>query len=288
MSIDIIRFLQNQSSIFLDLLFDGISFLGEEYFYIAVLGFIYWIVNKRFGEFLAITLGFSLTLNNLIKDFIEANRPFEDYDDIENKRPETATGHSMPSGHVQGSSSFFTAMALYLKKHLYLVIAIVLTVLMMFSRMYLGVHYLKDVIVGAVVGITIAVSAHFLFQKYRDKPKHLHRMYSILVLIFIPGLFIISSNDFFKGYGILVGVVCAVIYEKRYVQFTYDISIARKSLRYGVGLVLMGAILLSVKALFGLIPSNVFFGNILDFVRYFLVAFIGFGAYPYLFKRWNF
>lgn len=288
MSIEIIRFLQDQSSFVLDLFFDAISFLGEEYFYIAVLGFIYWIVNKRFGEFLAITLGFSLTLNNVIKDFTEANRPFEDYDDIENKRPETATGHSMPSGHVQGSSSFFTAIALYLKRHVYLIIAVVLTILMMLSRMYLGVHYLKDVIVGAVIGIAIATIAHVFFQKYKDKPKQLHTVYIVLVLVFVPGLFIISSNDFFKGYGILAGVVCAIIYEKRYVQFTYDISLGRKIIRYGVGLILMGSILVSVKALFGLIPSNVFFANILDFIRYFLVAFIGFGAYPYLFKRWNF
>ena len=288
MSIEIIRFLQDQSSLMLDLFFDGISFLGEEYFYIAVLGYIYWIVNKRFGELLAIVLGFSLTLNNVIKDFTEANRPFEDYNDIENKRPETATGHSMPSGHVQGSSSFFTAIALYLKKHRYLIIAITLTILMMLSRMYLGVHYLKDVIVGAVIGISIAVVAHIFFQKYRHKPKQLHTVYIILVLMFLPGLFIITSNDFFKGYGILAGVVCAIIYEKRYVQFTYDISFVKKLLRYGVGLVLMGVILTSVKTLFMLIPSNDLLANILDFVRYFFVAFIGFGVYPYLFKRWNF
>jgi membrane-associated phospholipid phosphatase len=288
MSIEIIRFLQDQSSAFLDLFFDVISFFGEEYFYIAVLGFIYWIVNKRFGEFLAITLGFSLTLNNVIKDFVEANRPFEDYNDIENKRPETATGHSMPSGHVQGSSSFFTAIALYLKKHVYLFVAITLTILMMLSRMYLGVHYLKDVLVGAGIGIAIAVSAHIVFQKFHDKPKQLHTLYLILVLVFIPALFIVSSNDFFKGYGILAGVVFAVLYEKRYVQFTYDISIGRKIIRYAVGLVLIGTVLISLKALLGLIPSNAFFTNILDFVRYFLVAFIGFGVYPYVFKKWNF
>lgn len=288
MSIEIIRFLQEQSSTGLDLFFDIVSFLGEEYFYIAVLGFIYWLINKRFGEFLAITLGFSLTLNNVIKDFTEANRPFEDYDDIENKRPETATGHSMPSGHVQGSSSFYTAAALYLRKQRYLIIAMTITILMMISRMYLGVHYLKDVIVGAVIGIAIAIIAHIVFQKYQDKPKQLHSIYIVLVLIFIPGLFIVSSNDFFKGYGILAGVVCAIIYEKRYVKFTYDISLAKKMIRYSVGLVLLGTILISVKALFSLIPTNLFVSNILDFVRYFLVAFIGFGIYPYLFTRWKF
>lgn len=288
MSIEIIRFLQDKSSLALDIFFDIISFLGEEYFYIAVLGFIYWLVNKRFGEFLAVTLGFSLTLNNVIKDFTEANRPFEDYDDIDNKRPETATGHSMPSGHVQGASSFFTAIALYLKKHLYLVVAIILTLLMMLSRMYLGVHYLKDVLVGAAIGITIAILAHYIFQKYYDKPTHLHKIYIILVLLFIPGLFIIGSNDFFKGYGIFVGVVCAVIYEKRYVQFTYEISLLKKVIRYVIGLILMGTILISIKALFGIIEGTAFINNILDFIRYFLVAFVGFGLYPYLFKRMNF
>ncbi len=291
--LEIIRWLQSYENAFWDFFFDSISLLGEEYFYIAVLGALYWVVNKRMGEFLGVTLGASLTFNNLVKNILSQPRPFEDYpDDVINKRPDTATGHAMPSGHVQGSSSLFFAIAFYLKQRVWLIVAIVVTVLMMFSRMYLGVHYIQDVIVGAIVAILIAFVMHYFYQKYAGDQNRLHKFYLMILLVFLPFYFLFASdaaaNDFFRGYGILVGIIVGVMVEKKYVNFTLDIPLLKKLVRYFLGLIIMGLVLIGVGLIFDLMVTSALVKNILDFIRYFLVAFVGLGLYPYIFKRFSF
>ncbi len=291
--LEIIRWLQGYENAFWDFFFDGVSILGEEYFYIMVLGLVYWVLNKRLGEFLGITLGASITFNNVAKNIFSHPRPFEAYpDEVTNKRPGTATGHSMPSGHVQGSASVFFAFAFYLKKRYLFIIASIITILMMFSRMYLGVHYIQDVVAGAVIAILIAFVMHYFSRKYADDMGALHKFYLVTLLLFLPFYFIlansVSANDFFKGYGILVGIVIGVMVEKKYVKFSLDIPLWKKGLRYILGLVMMGSVLIGVGLIFDFVITNVLVKNILDFVRYFLVAFVGLGVYPYIFKRFNF
>ena len=160
-SVDLIIWLQNTGGTLGKMFFNFISFLGEAYIYILILAIVYWAYDKKFGEYLGTTLGISLSTNNFIKGVTQLPRPFESYGEIENLRPETSYGSSFPSGHTQGFSAFLFAIAYRLKKYWWL-IAIVLTFLMMMSRMYLGVHYLRDVIVGASLGLVIALGHGFL------------------------------------------------------------------------------------------------------------------------------
>jgi len=290
-SLDIIIFLQGLRNGFTDLFFNAISMLGEEYFYILVLGSIYWVYNKRFGEVLGVTLGASFALNNVLKGIFNMPRPFQEFpNEVENLRGYTATGSAFPSGHVQGISSFLFAIYFYLKQRLFLIVAIVFTLLMMISRMYLGVHYIEDVIIGGVIGLLLALVISIFFNKYKDNDHELHRFYSIIVLVFLPGLFLLEVNDFFKGYGILVGVILGVVFEKHNVQFSLEIPPLKKVIRVVVGLVFMGLTLTLLKPLFGLLGATegTWGANILDFVRYFLVAFVGIGLYPLFFKRFKF
>jgi membrane-associated phospholipid phosphatase len=292
--LDIVLWLQSLENWFFDLFFNAVSFLGEEYFYIAVIGLVYWTLNKRFGEFLGITLGASITFNNVAKEFFESPRPFTESSEVINKRPGTSSGHSMPSGHVQGSSTFFFSIAFFSKVKGLLITSIIITILMMLSRMYLGVHYIQDVIVGAVIGITIAVVMYYFFDKYKENEKQLHRFYFIIAAIFLPAFIFLmtsaSANDFFKGYAILIGFIAGVIFEKRYVKFTIDIPYSKKVIRYVLGLISMILVLTVFGQLFGLIiqGNEGVVKNLFDFVRYFLVAFVGFGAYPWVFQRFNF
>ena len=286
-SIDLILWLQNSKGTLIETFFQFISFLGEAYVYIAVLGVVYWAFSKKMGEYLATTLGLSLTVNNLIKGLTRIDRPFETHAEIENLRPYTSSGSSFPSGHTQGISSFASAIAFHLKKRIWWIAAVVLIILMMFSRMYLGVHYLRDVLVGGVLGILIAVGHGILFNRFYEDRKHLRRYYIVLVIVFLPFLFILSNNNFFQGYGIMSGLILAASLEHAHVGFSLDKPWKVLALRVVAGFALLGITLLALKGLFSLLgfEEGTLGYNMLDFLRYFLLAIVGFYIYPMAFKR---
>ena len=70
--------------------------------------------------------------------------------------------HSFPSGHVGASTAFFGVL-LIARRRIGLA-CLPIPILIGFSRMYIGAHYLSDVVRAAVLGIFCAfVVAHFLF-----------------------------------------------------------------------------------------------------------------------------
>ena len=57
-------------------------------------------------------------------------------------RVETATGYSFPSGHTQTATTFWTSLAVQLKKKKWVyVLAVVMAVGAGISRLYLAVHW---------------------------------------------------------------------------------------------------------------------------------------------------
>ena len=69
--------------------------------------------------------------------------------------------HSFPSGHVGASTAFFGVLLIARRRVGIACLAI--PILIGFSRMYLGAHYLSDVICAAVLGTLCAlIVAHFL------------------------------------------------------------------------------------------------------------------------------
>lgn len=290
MTIDVVMFLQEMRNGFFDFFFGFISFLGEEYVYILLFGIIYYAYDKKMGEFLAITLGFSATVNTIIKNIVGAPRPFEKYPDlVENLRPDTAGGKSFPSGHTQNFATILFSASFYKKNMKLFYISTVLVLLMMLSRMYLGVHFLEDVLVSALLGLGVAYGLYKVFTKYYEDTVTLHRLYIALTIVVLPFLFFLNGEDFFKSYGLLVGFVVGIIIEKKYINFTMDVKLIHKVLRVVFGLIIMIGVQQGVKILFGLLADEgTTLMNILHMIRYFLIAFSGFGLYPFLFKKFNF
>jgi len=288
---DIIIWLQGFSNTLTDWFFNFVSFFGEPEFYILLLGLIYWTISKRAGEFLGITLGLSISINNILKGIFMVERPHITYpDEINNMRASTATGSAFPSGHAQGANTIFFGIAAYFKRRGFWIFAWILMVLMMLSRMFLGVHYLQDVVVGSIIGLAIALLMHRAFTKLHETPEKLHQFYLALIIVMFPAILLIDVNDFFRGYGIMVGFFIAILIEKKKVNFSVNVPIINLAIRYVVGVLFMLLTMIALGELFDLIGFEAasFGANMLDFVRFFAVALTGFGIYPMLFKKLNF
>ena len=76
--------------------------------------------------------------------------------------------HSFPSGHVGASTAFFGVL-LIARRRIGLA-CLPIPILIGFSRMYIGAHYLSDVVCAAVLGFLCAVIvAYFLLLQIGDR-----------------------------------------------------------------------------------------------------------------------
>ena len=276
MELEILRHIQSIANPFFDFLFQLITICGEQIVLISIISIIYWALDKKFGEYIAYSVLTSVLLNNAIKDIFKMKRPIGE-EGIRTLREQTATGYSFPSGHTQSASSFYGSMAIYLKNRVMYIIATVMIILIGFSRLYLGVHYPKDVIVGGILGVLTSLICYKLYNRVENKML----LYVVTFAIFIPALTFAHSADFIKGMGPYLGFIIGIYIEKRYVNFSTEGNTGNKIIRVLLGIVILLVLQLGLKVI---LPS----GTIFSFIRYALISLIGIGVYPMIFKNLNF
>lgn len=276
MELEILRHIQSIANPFFDFLFQLITMCGEQIVLISIISIIYWALDKKFGEYIAYSVLTSVLLNNAVKDIFKMKRPIGE-EGIRTLREKTATGYSFPSGHTQSSVSFYGAMAIYLKKKAMYIIATIMIILIGFSRLYLGVHYPKDVIVGGILGVLTSLICYKLYNRFENKML----LYVITFIVFIPALTFAHSADFIKGMGTYLGFVIGMYIEKKYVNFSIEGSTTVKVIRVLLGILILLVLQVGLKAIF---PSETIF----SFIRYALISFVGIGIYPMIFKKFKF
>ena len=275
MELEILRSIQSIANPFLDILFQLITMCGEQIVLISIIAVIYCTLDKKFGEYIAYSVLTSVLLNNTIKDIFKMKRPIGEKG-IRTLREQTATGYSFPSGHTQNASSFYGAMAIYLKKRVMHIIATIMIILVGFSRLYLGVHYPKDVIVGGILGVLTSLICYKLYNKFENKML----LYVITFVIFIPALTFAHSADFIKGMGTYLGFIIGIYIEKKYVNFSVEGSTGNKIIRVLLGILILLTLQVGLKVL---LPS----ATIFSFIRYLLISLTGIGIYPMVFKKFK-
>lgn len=152
-----------------DFLMPKITFLGDSGLIWIIISLLLMFTKKyrKIGFTCALGLIFSLLFTDLsIKQWVQRPRPITMYP-IENPLIKTPTSYSFPSGHT--SSSFAAAWVLYRIMDKYKLWYLVLAALISFSRMYLYVHYLSDIVGGIVIGIISATLAMVIINKLTDK-----------------------------------------------------------------------------------------------------------------------
>ena len=118
-----------------------------------------------------VLVAFSDQFTNFIKNSFERLRPNNELDVRYLLRTFTRPqSFSFMSGHAT-TSTFFSVFVVLLLRHKYKYIYFLLLFPMIFSysRIYLGVHYPLDILVGIIVGITFANLYYLLIQKIDKK-----------------------------------------------------------------------------------------------------------------------
>lgn len=172
MELRFLDFLQTIHTPLLDKILAFITSLGNAGIIWIVLAVVLLILPKtrRTGIIVAAALLMDLILCNLIlKNLVARVRPYDVNTAIAIliKKP---LDFSFPSGHTAASFAAMTALFLAKMKKAWIA-ALVLAVLIAFSRLYFYVHYPTDVLGGAIVGILSGIIGYAIVEKLDKRRK---------------------------------------------------------------------------------------------------------------------
>lgn len=166
MELRFLDFLQTIHTPLLDKILAFITSLGNVGIIWIVLAVVLLILPKtrKTGIIVAAALLMDLVLCNLIlKNLVARVRPY-DVNTVIAILIKKPLDFSFPSGHTAASFAAMTALFLAKMKKAWIA-ALILAVLIAFSRLYFYVHYPTDVLGGAVVGILSGIIGYTIVEK---------------------------------------------------------------------------------------------------------------------------
>ena len=154
---------------------ETISWFGKPIWFWVMIGTaVLWVWRKkqhRLVMFLAVTSIGGGLVDTVVKIVVNRPRPVVDHPIHE------AFGKSFPSGHAMSSVVCYGALYLVLvpafrshrSRHAFLAGTIFICLLIGTSRLFLGVHFLSDVLGGYVLGLAWLIGAVAIFEVWRKE-----------------------------------------------------------------------------------------------------------------------
>ncbi len=291
------------------------SFLGTENFFLLVLPLIYWCIDASLGIRVGFVLITSNYVNAVFKLWFAGPRPYWVSDKVLPFAAESSFG--IPSGHAQNAVGVWGIIATDLRKRWAWIVAVALMFLIGFSRLYLGVHFLHDVIAGWLIGGILL----WVFVKFWDsvvawlKQKSLGSQ--VLIAFIVSLIFIVlgaisfgrlagytfpvewrdnalrarplpapvSMEGFITSAGTFFGLAVGAAWIMTRGGYQATGPLAKRALRFVVGLI---GVLILWRGLALILPDNPdLISYTLRYIRYTLVGFWVMGGAPWLFFRFN-
>ncbi len=294
---EVLYYLEKIRFALLDAVMLLITRLGEETAFLVIAIILLWCVDKKRGYYV-LFVGFAgILANQTLKLLFRIPRPWvidPEFPPVEKAVP-AATGYSFPSGHTQSAVGAFGAIAATEKNRKIRIVAVILAVLVAFSRMYLGVHTPKDVLTSAVIAVCLVFLLRPLVMG--DK-KYVMPALLVGVSLLCVG-YIIFSHHFqfpanidsenlahgretgFTLLGCVLGFLIAYHVEKKWIQFPVKAVWWAQILKVAIGFGLVLAVKVGLKA-----PLNALLGGAAGrTVRYLLMVLVAGTLWPMTF-RW--
>ncbi len=293
-----LHLLENIRNPILDELMLLITMLGEETFFLAAALIVFWCVDKRRG-YVVMVVGFVGTIaNQILKLAFQVPRPWvrDESLSVVGNAKEAATGYSFPSGHSQSAVGTLGSIAATTDRKWVRIVCIVFSVLVPFSRMYLGVHTPQDVLVGTAMAVALVLLVKPVI--YRCGEKGMIWLLAGLAALTAGFLAYVQCWPFpadmdahnlqsglknaYTMLGCIPGVIAVYFLEKKFVKFDTKAVWWVQLLKIALGLGLVLAVKSGLKA-----PLEAVFSGHLAArsVRYFLIVLVAGLLWPLSF-RW--
>ncbi|TNF08571.1 MAG: phosphatase PAP2 family protein [Bacillota bacterium] len=289
MDLNIVRGLQSLRNPLFDWLFYLITQIGDQYVFIFIAVIIYWTINKKFAHKFVFTFMISAIVNTGLKEIFKRPRPYIASPDVETLPSWETHGYSFPSGHSQAAGVLgYTAYHASKKLHKPWIwyIGIFILIFVPLSRIYLGQHYLSDVIVGAALAFFLSPLIFKLVDKMGDQED----IYTLmLVPFFLLALFFVQNETMFVAAGGFSGFALGYYLEKKHLKYDVTAKPLIQVVKVVLGIAVVFLIRLGLKVI---LPYSdqadtdpVLWDFIFDFIRYFAIGlWAAYGA-PWVFKH---
>lgn len=252
----------------------AVTFIGNEGFLCFFLPVIYWCWKKRSGAHLILLVILSSYLTFLLKSFFGWERPPSELWLI------NTGGYSFPSSHAVNAVIVWGFLAYEMRKKWFTILSIALILLIAFSRVYLGVHYIRDVLAGIAFGAIILHSYKWSLRWSTDLLARLNDIIKVGIAIAIGILMlIIQTNPIVAiSAGLFAGIATGFLIEPHFADF------ATKDIWFRVIIRLLPAFLISLAIWQGMewiFPESVSF----TWFQYFILGIWVMAGSPWLFVQ---
>lgn len=170
---DLAIWLSKKQIVFLDHAFKYLAYLGDWFFMVAVTLVVVFF-KFRSGVVLGIALICQVCIHFLIKFLLFEEGPkasglFEGQrilDLIDHTKVQDFS--SFPSSQASAIFTLCLLLSLFFDRRSYTWLLLGVALVISFGQVYLGYHFLIDIIVGSLIGVLVAILVYFLLEKYLD------------------------------------------------------------------------------------------------------------------------
>ncbi len=175
---------------------NAITMLGNEEFYMLVMPILYWCIDPGVGFRTGALLILSGSINSYFKLLFHSPRPY--WVDTRVKAFSAESSFGLPSGHSMNAAAIWGWLGMQMKRRWAVIFSVVVIFLIGFSRLYLGVHFTRDVLLA---GCLVPFSFSLLpgWKKQSVPGWHPGRLESSGWAIFVSSLVMIGLTFFRAG-----------------------------------------------------------------------------------------